>query len=65
MIEIIKKGSLKRITCSNCGSLLRYDSNEDVQYVQEPSLIGGETFIKEFIKCPVCDMELILMAETR
>lgn len=65
MIEVIRKGSLKRIECNNCGSLLRYDANEDVQRVQEPSLIGGETFTKEFIKCPVCNVELILSAETR
>lgn len=64
MIEVIRKGSLKRIECGNCGSLLRYNANEDVQKTQEPSWQGG-MYTKEFIKCPVCGEELVLSAETR
>lgn len=64
MIEVIRKGSLKRIECGNCGSLLRYDANEDVQKTEEPSWQGG-TYTKEFIKCPVCNEELLLSAMTR
>lgn len=65
MIEVIRKGSLKKIECNNCGSLLRYDSSEDVQKTEEPSWIGGTYITKEFIRCPVCNEELILSADTR
>lgn len=64
MVEVIRKGSLKKIECYGCGSLLRYDANEDVQKVEEPSWSGG-MYTKEFIKCPVCNEELVLSGQTR
>lgn len=58
MIEVIRKGSLKRIECSNCGSALRYDANEDVQRTEQKHELG--TFTKEFIVCPECNKEIVL-----
>ena len=63
MVEVIKRGSIKKVECSDCGSLLRYDINEDVQTKQQKSEIG--TFTKEFIVCPECGCELVLGATTR
>lgn len=65
MIEVIRKGSLKKIECSGCGSLLRYDAEKDIQKQKEPNNILGGVFEKEFIKCPVCGEELVLSGMTR
>lgn len=65
MIEVIRKGSLKKIECYGCGSLLRYDAEKDVQKSKEPKNINGGIFEKEFIKCPVCGEELVLSGMTR
>ena len=64
MIEVIRKGSLKKVECCGCGALLRYDANEDVQKTELPSLHGG-MYYKEFIKCPECGEELLLSGMTR
>ena len=58
MIEVIKKGSIKKVECSDCGSLLRYDEKEDVQTTQHVSELG--TFTKKFIVCPECNKEVVL-----
>ena len=63
MIEVIKKGSIKKVECGDCGSLLRYDEKEDVQTTQQKHELG--TFTKEFIICPNCGSELVLGAMTR
>lgn len=31
MIKIIKPGTLREVTCNNCGAVLRYDATEDVK----------------------------------
>ena len=31
MIEVVKYGSKKRVTCLGCGSVLSYDENDDVK----------------------------------
>ena len=64
MIEVIRKGSLKKVECRGCGSLLRYDVNEDVIKSEEPSWKGG-TYTKEYIKCPQCGEELLLSGMAR
>lgn len=63
MIEVIRKGSIKKIECHACGSVLKYDANEDVQTMQQTGELG--TFTKEFIVCPECGCELVLGAMTR
>ena len=64
MIEVIRKGTLKKIECYGCGSLLRYDAEKDVQKKEEPSSLN-HVYEYEFIKCPVCGEELILSGMTR
>lgn len=63
MIDVIKKGSVKKVECNEYGSLLRYDEKEDVQTTQQKSELG--TFTKKFIVCPECGCELVLGAMTR
>ena len=58
MVEVIRKGSLKKIECCGCGSLLKYDVNEDVQKKEYPNTFG--IYYKEFIKCPECGEEVLL-----
>jgi hypothetical protein len=58
MIEVVRKGSLKRIECSNCGSVLRYDANEDIQTTEQKHELG--TFTKKIIVCPECGCEIVL-----
>ena len=59
MIEVIRKGSLKKIECYMCGALLKYNVNEDVIKSQEPDWKGG-MYTKEYIKCPECGEEIVL-----
>lgn len=61
MIEVIRKGSLKRIECSNCNSALRYDAKEDIQTTEQKHELG--TFTKNFIVCPECGCEIVLNSE--
>lgn len=56
MIKIIKKGTRKQIECSQCGALLSYES-EDVKLVNKAN--GWSD--KEYITCPQCSNEIILM----
>lgn len=60
MIEVIRKGSLKRVECNSCGSVLRYDANEDVCKTELPTIDKKGTYVKEYIKCPVCKEEIVL-----
>lgn len=58
MIEVIRKGSLRQVTCFKCKSLLEYDRNEDVQ--EENRYFGD---YKGYIKCPVCGEKVFLKKE--
>lgn len=31
MIKIIKPGTLREVTCNNCGAVLQYDTTEDMK----------------------------------
>ncbi|MBR5091271.1 MAG: hypothetical protein IK093_17740 [Ruminiclostridium sp.] len=54
MIEVIKYGTRKEITCPKCGSLLAYTA-EDVQ------ISGDYTLPNRYcIDCPVCNKEIIV-----
>lgn len=62
MIEIIKKGTKKRITCRACGAVLSYDKETDVQKRPYKMFIRNEycTVAQEYIECPCCDEDVIL-----
>lgn len=44
MVEIIKRGTKRKLECHECGTLFRYDSKYDVTREHED----------EYIQCPVC-----------
>lgn len=62
MIEVVKYGSKKRVTCLGCGSVLSYDENDDVK--KKPCKKFGlnemYTTYEKCIECPVCKNEIHL-----
>ena len=60
MIEVIKYGSKKRVTCPGCGSVLSYDENNDVE--KKPCKKFGlnemYTVTQKYITCPVCKQQI-------
>lgn len=72
MIEIIKYGSKKRITCSGCESVLSYNENEDVEKKPYTELDLGSsgmceriTKYRKYIICPVCKHQIDLDPTTK
>ena len=57
MIEVIKYGTRKEITCPKCGSLLAYTA-EDIQISGDYTLPN-----RHCIDCPVCKYEILLANE--
>lgn len=41
MIKIIKPGTLRKVTCNNCGAVLRYDTTEDMKTENVESFLGA------------------------
>lgn len=66
MIKIIEPGTLKRVTCNNCGAILSYDEKEDVK--TEPiedfnaDMINGFKLERKYIMCPQCNALIVLSA---
>lgn len=63
MITILKPGTLRKVICTDCGALLRYDINEDIKKGTENlANISGGSFEKSFdyIDCPQCNFRIIL-----
>lgn len=67
MIEVVKYGSKKRVTCPGCGSILSYDENEDVEKetfeelnLNPYGMCERYTKHRKYIKCPVCKQQIIL-----
>ena len=72
MIEIIKYGSKKRVTCPGCGSVLSYDENDDVEKKPYTELHLGSygmgeriTKYRKYIICPVCEHQIDLDPTTK
>ena len=62
MIEVIKYGSKKRVTCPGCGSVLSYDENSDIEKKPYKKFGLNEmyTVAQKYITCPVCENEIHL-----
>lgn len=58
MIEVLKPGNKKKVTCEECGAELRYQP-EDVR-MENP--IQGLTGYIEYIVCPECSARVALRA---
>lgn len=72
MIEIIKYGSKKRVTCPVCESVLSYNENDDVEKKSYAELnIGSSgmceriTKYRKYIICPVCKHQIDLDPTTK
>lgn len=66
MIKIIKPGTLREVTCNNCGAVLRYDATEDVKTENAKSFLVNsvEAYKREqqYIICPQCKNKIVLNA---
>ena len=66
MIKIIKPGTLREVTCNNCGAVLRYDKTEDVKTENVKSFLCNsvEAYKREqqYIICPQCKNKIVLNA---
>lgn len=68
MIKILKPGTLRKVVCNDCGALLSYDIEEDVQKGTEKlANMSGELFDKtyDYIDCPQCNFRIVLSAIPR
>ena len=70
MIEIIKEGTKRIVTCYNCGCVFSYekeDIKQDIAYDEHYIAPGDYSipsrFIKEYIKCPQCSKLITLKQE--
>lgn len=59
MIEIIKAGTKKKITCHECGAVLSYE-DEDIKTETNPQDRWNPD--KQYIVCPQCDSVIVLKA---
>lgn len=59
MIEIIKAGTKKKITCHECGAVLSYE-DEDVKTERNPQDRWNPD--KQYIVCPQCNSVIVLKA---
>lgn len=62
MIEILKKGTKKQVTCKNCGAVLSYE-REDVEYPKQQYAMGYGDYYRfpifsGTIKCPQCEHKI-------
>lgn len=66
MIKIIKPGTLRKVTCNNCGAVLRYDATEDMKTENVESFIGAGVKAykrqQQYIICPQCEYKIVLNA---
>ena len=49
-MKVIKDNSKKRITCTNCESILEYDTND----IHSERTMNG----RQYVICPICDTQL-------
>ena len=70
MIKIIKEGKRRTVECSECGAVLSYNL-EDIQKENINNMIpniiaysfgakGAAPGIREYIKCPCCNTNIII-----
>lgn len=62
MIQIIKEGMTKQVTCKNCGAVLSYNK-EDIKYPEQQYTIGyGGYYVipmqRGTITCPQCNYRI-------
>lgn len=64
MIEIIKAGTKKKITCHECGAVLSYE-DEDIKTERNPLKETPQDRWnpdKQYIACPQCNSVIVLKA---
>lgn len=61
MIKVLKPGTLKTVSCGNCGALLQYEG-EDIIQENRPNLLISSTYIHKYIYCPQCKKKVTLEA---
>lgn len=66
MIKIIKPGTLRKVTCNNCGAVLRYDTTEDMKTENVKSFLANCVEVykrqQQYIICPQCKNKIVLNA---
>lgn len=66
MIKIIKPGTLREVTCNNCGAVLQYDTTEDMKTENVKSVLANcvKTYNRQqqYIICPQCKNKIVLNA---
>lgn len=66
MIKIIKPGTLREVTCNNCGAVLQYDTTEDIKTENVKSVLANcvKTYKRQqqYIICPQCKNKIVLNA---
>lgn len=58
MIKIIKSGTLREVTCNNCGAVLRYDTTEDIKTEDVKSFLANCVEILEIEANKIANIEL-------
>lgn len=56
MIEIIKKGTIKKVRCKDCGCLFSYEK-EDIQHKPSGGFNGCGC---DYVICPQCEKEIVV-----
>lgn len=62
MIKIIKPGTLREVTCNNCGAVLRYDTTEDIKTEDVKTFLANSGRTQQYIVCPQCKNKIVLNA---
>lgn len=57
MIEILKQGTKRNVTCNNCGAELRYDIKD---VIDTPYNCAFTNQRQTKIVCPCCNQDIIL-----
>jgi DNA-directed RNA polymerase subunit RPC12/RpoP len=60
MVEIVEQGKGKKVTCGECGSVLRYMPNEVITVYRGANYGGDTPEPHAAIKCPSCEKTVLL-----
>lgn len=62
MIKILKPGTLKTVSCENCGALLQYGGEDIIKEDKPIDLLISPAYIYKYIYCPQCKKKVTLEA---
>lgn len=69
MIKIIKPGTLREVTCNNCGAVLQYDTTEDMKTENlkffHANCVEAYKGQQQYIICPQCKNKIVLKLKLR